>query len=39
MTEEERQAYVLVCGIKFRAGLFVSCDEQREVRWPNHLQI
>ena len=30
---------VLVCWVKFRAGLFVSCDERREIRSRNHLQI
>lgn len=28
---------VLVCKIALRAGLFVSCDEQKEMHCPNHL--
>lgn len=30
---------VLVCGVKFRIGLFVSCDELRGIRSCNHLHI
>lgn len=37
--EKKDRHMVLVCWVKFRVGLFVSCDEQREIRPHNHLQI
>lgn len=37
--ERKDEHMVLVCWVKFRAGLFVSCDERREIRSRNHLQI